>query len=345
MSTIGPLMLDIESTVLSKHDEELLADKSVGGVILFARNFESAEQVAKLTAAIKNINPSILIAVDQEGGRVQRFTKGFSKLPAMKLLGDYYQTDKSSAIKFASDLGELMALEVQSVGCDISFAPVLDLGYSTSKVIGDRAFSSSVDEIVILGSAFISGMKLGGMAATGKHFPGHGSVEADSHFDIPYDLRSLQDIRDNDLSVFSQLTQNLAAIMPAHIVYQQVDQNPAGFSKLWLQQILREELGFNGVIFSDDLSMKGAEVVGGFSDRASLALEAGCDMILVCNDRSAALTVIQQLDDFKMPIESQNRIAKLLMSQNPIGLDALKLTSRWLYLFNRLNEFNSLIKN
>lgn len=345
MRNIGPLMLDIQSTVLSASDKTLLANKLVGGIILFSRNFESADQILKLTNEIKTINPSILIAVDQEGGRVQRFTQGFSKLPALNTLGALYQKDKQAAISYSYDLGELMALEVQSVGCDISFAPVLDLGYSTSRVIGDRAFSTKIEEIVVLGKAYVNGMRDAGMGATGKHFPGHGSVEADSHFDIPYDNRNLAQIKDKDLSAFSQLSVDLAAVMPAHIVYQQIDENPAGFSKIWLKKILREELGFNGVIFSDDLSMKGAEVVGDFKSRAELALEAGCDMILVCNDRPAALKVVEHLNNFQISLDSQNRIAKLLMKNAACGLDALKETSRWQRLNSSLQEFEHQIKN
>ena len=335
-------MLDIESTVLSPDDIELITNNLVGGVILFSRNFESADQVLSLTNAIRSANPSIIIAVDQEGGRVQRFTDGFSKLPPMATLGNYYQIMPDDAISYSRDLGELMALEVQSVGCDISFAPVLDLGHQSSLVIGDRAFSTSIEEITQLGKAFIEGMRDGGMGATGKHFPGHGSVIADSHVSIPYDERSIKEIKNKDIRAFSQLSSELLAVMPAHIIYSQVDEKPAGFSSIWMQQILREELGFDGVIFSDDLSMKGAEAVGGFRQRAKLALRAGCDMILVCNDNEAAKQVIDELDCYSQPIECHNRLEKLQMKKPATGLDSLKQTIRWQHLSARLEQFTQI---
>jgi beta-N-acetylhexosaminidase len=342
MPNIGPVMLDIETTELSVENKILIANPLVGGIILFSRNFESAKQIHALTNAIRAIKPSIIIAVDQEGGRVQRFTEGFSKLPAMGTLGELYQTKPNEAITYASNLAELMALEIQSVGCDISFAPVLDLGYRTSKVIGNRAFSTSIDEIIILGEAFIAGMTKAGMAATGKHFPGHGTVADDSHVTIPYDDRNFESIKNNDLKAFSDLSSKLSAIMPAHIIYPKVDTNPAGFSNIWLQEILRNELCFDGVIFSDDLTMKGAEAVGGYEQRAQLALKAGCDMVLVCNDNQAAREVLDALEKREHPEQSQKRLSKLLMKQPAIGLKELKKSSRWLYIAEQLKQFKML---
>ncbi|TQV84597.1 beta-N-acetylhexosaminidase [Aliikangiella coralliicola] len=335
-------MLDIESTQLSDKDRELIAHQQVGGLIIFSRNFESADQILTLTNQIREVNDSIIIAVDQEGGRVQRFKDGFSRLPSLAKFGRLAEQNLPQAKDFAHDLGELMALEVQAVGCDISFAPVLDLGFETSQVIGDRGFSTKVEPIVQLGSAYISGMKKGGMRATGKHFPGHGSVEADSHFAIPYDDRELETIKNNDLVPFARLAEELGAVMPAHIVYSKVDSQPAGFSQVWLQTILRQELGFDGVIFSDDLSMKGAEAAGDYGQRARSALDAGCDMVLVCNDREAALKVLAELEGYPTSPKSNQRLNSLRMSSSPTGLAELKLSDRWQQLSARLNEFNNL---
>ncbi|WP_444998501.1 beta-N-acetylhexosaminidase [Aliikangiella sp. IMCC44359] len=340
MQNIGPIMLDIDSTELCDEDCRVLESKLCGGLILFSRNFESAEQIQTLTNSIREINSSIIIAVDQEGGRVQRFTDGFSRLPELGVLGDEYAHDADNALYLASCLGELMALEVQSVGCDISFAPVLDLGYLTSKVIGRRAFSCDSNAVVQLGRAYISGMKKGGMMATGKHFPGHGSVEADSHIDIPIDERSFDVIVREDLVPFQELSSDLGAVMPAHIIFSQIDPSPAGFSSYWLKEVLRKQMGFNGVIFSDDLSMKGAEVVGGFSERAKKALEAGCDMVLVCNDRKATLEVIDCLSDFSTDVESQTRLSNLKAVKTAAGLKQLQQTERWQLLSSVLSQVN-----
>lgn len=340
MTMIGPVMLDVASTKLQAEDEQLIASDLCGGLILFARNFESAEQVFELTSAIKAIKPNIIIAVDQEGGRVQRFKDGFSILPPLASLGRLYQNDPQLSREFAADLGELMALEIQSVGCDISFAPVLDLGFQESRVIGDRAFSTDGQVISEIGSAYISGMRNGGMAATAKHFPGHGSIEADSHFEIPYDERGFAEIEQNDLVPFANLKEQYAAVMPAHIIYSQVDEHPAGFSSAWLQTILRQKVGFDGVIFSDDLSMKGAHVAGNFAQRAERALSAGCDMVLVCNDREATEQVMDSLADFKQSELSSNRLQTMQMQSKPQGLATLKQTERWQYLADRLQQFN-----
>ncbi len=340
---VGPVMLDIESYELTDEDKQLISSRLVGGVILFTRNFRSAEQVFSLTQSIRSINSSIIIAVDQEGGRVQRFNdQQFSKLPALARIGELYKLEPQQAVRFSREIGELMALEVQAVGCDISFAPVLDLGLAISEVIGDRAFSTDVEEIILLARAYMQGMRDAGMAATGKHFPGHGSVAADSHLAVPYDDRCRDQIESSDLRAFAALSTEMSATMPAHVVYSKVDSVPAGFSSIWLQQILRNSLGFNGVIFSDDLSMKGAEVAGDFPQRANSALVAGCDMVLVCNNRPAAIEIIEALKEFKHSNDSQVRLNKLLMKNSGIGLKSLHQTARWRYLHARLSEFNKL---
>ncbi|WP_152224567.1 beta-N-acetylhexosaminidase [Pseudomonas sp. SCB32] len=289
----GSLMLDIGGTWLTAEDRQILRHPEVGGLIIFARNIESPRQVRELCAAIRAVRPDLLLAVDQEGGRVQRLRQGFLRLPAMRAIAD-----NDNAERLAEQCGWLMATEVLAVGLDLSFAPVLDLDHQRSAVVGSRAFEGNPERAVALAGAFIRGMHDAGMAATGKHFPGHGWAEADSHVAIPEDERSLEQIRACDLIPFQRLSGELDALMPAHVIYPQVDPNPAGFSRRWLQDILRGELGFDGVIFSDDLSMAGAHVVGDAANRIEAALTAGCDMGLVCNDRASAelaLSALQRL--------------------------------------------------
>lgn len=289
----GSLMLDIAGTWLTAEDRQILRQPEVGGLIVFARNIEEPRQVRELCAALRAIRPDLLLAVDQEGGRVQRLRRDFVRLPAMRALAS-----NAAAEYLAEQCGWLMATEVLAVGLDLSFAPVLDLDHQRSAVVGSRSFEGDPELATRLAGAFIRGMNSAGMAACGKHFPGHGWAEADSHVAIPVDERSLDEIRAKDLVPFRRLSQQLAAVMPAHVIYPQVDAGPAGFSKRWLQDILRGELGFDGVIFSDDLSMAGAHVVGDAASRIEAALSAGCDMGLVCNDRAAAelaLSALQRL--------------------------------------------------
>lgn len=286
-------MLDIAGTWLTTEDRQILRQPEVAGLILFGRNIEHPRQVRELSAAIRAVRPDLLLAVDQEGGRVQRLRQGFVRLPAMRAIAD-----NANADVLAEHCGWLMAIEVLAAGLDLSFAPVLDLDHQRSAVVGSRAFEADVLRVTQLAAAFIRGMSAAGMAATGKHFPGHGWAEADSHVAIPVDERSLEQIRACDLQPFAQLSRQLAAVMPAHVIYPQVDDQPAGFSRRWLQEILRGELQFTGVIFSDDLSMAGAHVVGDAACRIEAALTAGCDMGLVCNDRAAAelaLSALQRL--------------------------------------------------
>ncbi|MEE1951029.1 beta-N-acetylhexosaminidase [Pseudomonas alcaligenes] len=291
----GSLMLDIHGTWLTAEDRRILRQPEVGGLILFARNIEDPRQVRELCASIRAVRPDLLLAVDQEGGRVQRLRNGFVRLPAMRALAA-----NDNAEQLAEHCGWLMATEVLAVGLDLSFAPVLDLDHQRSAVVGSRSFEGDAELATRLAGAFIRGMDAAGMAATGKHFPGHGWAEADSHVAIPVDERSLDEIRARDLLPFQRLSQQLAAVMPAHVIYPQVDAGPAGFSRRWLQEILRGELGFDGVIFSDDLSMAGAHVVGDAASRIEAALNAGCDMGLVCNDRASAELALGALQRLKV---------------------------------------------
>ena len=308
--TLGPLMLDVEGTVLSAQERERIAHPGVGGVILFARNIRDTDQVRTLIAAMREVRPELIVAVDQEGGRVQRVKKGVTLLPPLARLGRWWDENPVQAMQGAREWGWLMAAEMLALGFDISFAPVLDLNVGRSRVIGDRAFHGTPQAVVALARSYIAGMHEAGMAATGKHFPGHGWVEADSHHAIPVDERSEADIRAQDLQTFAQLARDLDAVMPAHVIYQQVDAQPAGFSRYWLQQVLRSELRFEGVIFSDDLTMEGASVAGGYGERAAVALAAGCDMVLVCNNPAGAQTVLEYLDQYPASVD-QARLQRM----------------------------------
>ena len=298
MSTLGPVMVDVQGTVLSAEERQLLAHPLVGGVILFARNFSSPRQLRQLTADIRSIrSPSLLIAVDHEGGRVQRFREGFTVIPPMHRLGLLHDADPKRACEAARATGYIIAYELLAHGLDFSFAPVLDVDFGGSSVIGDRAFSGDPEVIAELAGSLVAGMAAAGMASTGKHFPGHGYARADSHVEVPVDTRALAEIEAADLLPYRRLIpRGLGGVMPAHVVYPQVDRLPAGYSKRWLKDILRGTLGFEGMIFSDDLSMEGASVVGGITDRARSAMDAGCDMVLVCNAPEAARELVGALD-------------------------------------------------
>mgnify|MGYP003705787873 FL=1 len=307
-------MLDLTGTSLMDDEVGLLQNPQVGGVILFARNVESRHQVEALVAEIRAAAPDLLIAVDQEGGRVQRFKQGFTRLPAMQQLGDLTLRDRALGLSLARDCGWLMASEVIACGLDISFAPVLDVDRDTSSIIGDRAFSDQPQLVCDVAGAFIAGMNEAGMAATGKHFPGHGGIVADSHLEAPIDQRSWAELSEHDLVPFVALADQLGGVMPAHITYPEIDPDSVGFSPFWLQQILRSQLGFNGVIFSDDLAMKGADIAGGYVQKAERALSAGCDMILVCNDRAGAQEVLKYMTEQR--VSGSDKIAAMLKTQS-----------------------------
>lgn len=319
----GQLMLDLEGTSLTAEEQALLLHPAVGGLILFSRNIRDAGQVTDLVADIRARRPGILVAVDQEGGRVQRLRDGFTRLPPMRVFGNLWEQDREAAVRAATDCGWLMAAEVLATGIDISFAPVLDLDFGLSAVIGDRAFHRDPAAVIALAGAFIHGMNEAGMQATGKHFPGHGFVAADSHTDIPRDTRQIHELEADDLVPFRRLASRLGGVMPAHVIYGQVAPEPAGFSRYWLQDVLRGALAFDGVIFSDDLSMEGATVAGSFTERARAALDAGCDMVLVCNHRAGALEVLDYLEARGPDAVAAQRLARLY--GQPTGVDGGRL--------------------
>lgn len=324
---IGALMLDIAGTQLTQEDIQLLQAPQVGGVILFSRNIESPQQVRALTDHMRQVRPDILIAVDQEGGRVQRLKKGFTLLPAMGKFGERFLKEPEQALQLAEQCGWLMATEVLAVGIDFSFAPVLDIN-DISDVIGDRGFAKNVQDIIPLARAFMQGMKRAGMANTGKHFPGHGSVKADSHVAAAIDSRRFEEIEKNDMQSFVQLQPQLDALMPAHVIYENVDPNPAGFSPFWIQKILRQQLNFDGVLFSDDLTMQAACVAGGADARIKAALAAGCDMGLVCNQREAACLALDAIKD--LPLPNQARLERMRGQIPNIKItEQLDLGSEW----------------
>jgi beta-N-acetylhexosaminidase len=327
--SMGPVMADVRGLELQPEEREMLQHPAVGGVILFSRNYESAEQVHRLADEIHRLRePPLLIAVDQEGGRVQRFRDGFFRLPPLGRLGSVYEQDRDRALRLAQEAGWLMASEVLSVGVDLSFAPVLDLDLGVSTVIGDRAFHRKPEVVAELAMAYQRGMHQAGMASVGKHFPGHGGVVADSHHSLPEDERSLADLELEDLIPFQRLMHNdLNGVMAAHVLYPQVDTQPAGFSRRWLNGVLRQRLGFQGVIFSDDLSMGGAEWAGDYPDRARMALQAGCDMVLVCNQPEQAARVIESLSGYNDPA-AQLRLARMHGTAFPEH-GALTSCQRW----------------
>lgn len=327
---IGPIMLDIAGLTLAQDEKEKLNHPNTGAVILFSRNYQNPEQVTELINSIRaERNGDILIAVDQEGGRVQRFQQGFTRLPPA---ASYAQSPE-----LAQPAGWLMAAELLAVGVDFSFAPVLDIDCGVSEIIGNRSFSTDPTLATRLSSSFRKGMNEAGMAATGKHFPGHGAVALDSHLTLPVDERDLDDIRAKDLLPFKQLiAEGLEGIMPAHVVYPKIDPNPAGFSPFWIQQILRKELNFNGTVFSDDLSMEGAASVGDFPGRARLAQLAGCDMILVCNNPDAAEQVLDRLPIIQDPIREQR--LKRMQGKPQMNREQLMQTEKWHKLSTLINQ-------
>ena len=320
------IMLDIEGFSLSIEDRALIKSKHVGGIILFSRNFESREQLIDLCFEIKSIKPEILIATDQEGGRVQRFKEGFSIIPSMQRLGDLVAHDEEGGLSLCRRVGWLMASEMIATGIDISFAPVLDLDKDTSSVIGDRSFSEQIDIVISSAKAFIFGMAEAGMASTGKHFPGHGGIEEDSHLVTPIDNRSLSDLESNDLIPYRELVEVLDGIMTAHITFPKIDASVVSFSSEWIKTVLRENLNFQGMVFSDDLTMKGADTAGNYTNKAKLSVNAGCDMILICNDRDGAKEILKFFEENNIP--KSEKVYSMLMSNDVSWKDLEKTTLR-----------------
>lgn len=295
---LGPMMVDVSGVVLDENEKKFLGSSAIGSVILFARNYQSRGQITKLISKIKSIrSPALLVCVDQEGGRVQRFKDGFFPMPPAYRFGQAYDYDPKLGVSMAHSAGTLMATELIEVGVDFSFAPVLDCADLNSKVIGDRGFHQSPEVICKLAGAFIDGMNQAGMVATGKHFPGHGGVVDDSHQITPIDNRNLEQLQDCDLLPYKNLYSKLGGVMTAHVQYPKIDESLPTFSNYWLQHILRKEIGFDGVVFSDDLSMKGAHVAGDPVQRTNRALDAGCDVALICNDPENARSVVDELGD------------------------------------------------
>ncbi|MCP5199325.1 MAG: beta-N-acetylhexosaminidase [Gammaproteobacteria bacterium] len=341
---LGPLMIDIEGCTLSPADRELLRHPQVGGVILFARNYEEPAQLRALTEAIHALRePRLLIAVDQEGGRVQRFRHDFVELPALAMLGELYDRDPDAALALAADCAWMMASELRAVGVDFSFAPVLDLRMAHSAVIGDRALHGEPHTVARLAQAYVGSLHASGMVAVGKHFPGHGCVAADSHHELPVDERDLYDIEQADLLPFRALVRaGLEGIMMAHVLYPRVDSVAAGYSRRWIGEVLRGDLRFEGVVFSDDLSMAGAALgaASSYAERAELALAAGCDVLLVCNRRDAVVEILDALGrDARFP-STQARLTRMHGRGAAPDLASLHASSRWSDVAARLGDLN-----
>lgn len=328
--SLGPVMLDLAGPALSAEEREMLLHPLVGGVVLFSRNYEDPLQLAALTETIHGLrSPPLLIAVDHEGGRVQRFRSGFTALPPCACLGRLYDSDPAAAERAAERAGWLMASELLAVGVDFSFAPVLDVDHGVSAVIGDRSFHRDPETVARLARRYLRGMKRAGMEGVGKHFPGHGGVAADSHLALPVDERELDEMFMTDLVPFERLIRSgLAAVMPAHVVFPAVDAKPAGFSATWLRRVLRGQLRFSGAIFSDDISMAGAEAMGDYAARAAAALEAGCDMVLVCNNPMGAAIVLERLEQGPNPA-AQVRLARMHAAGGHPALADLARQHEW----------------
>jgi beta-N-acetylhexosaminidase len=318
--SLGPLMVDVAGTELTVEDIEVLAHPLVGSVILFTRNYRNPQQITALCAAIRAVRaPHLLIAVDHEGGRVQRFRDGFTRLPPVRLLGRRFDADRREGLRAAQSTGWLMAAELRAVGVDFSFAPCVDLDYGVSEIIGDRAFQRDPDAVGALAAAYLAGMREAGMAAVAKHFPGHGAVTADSHVALPVDRRQFADM-EPDLRPYRLLIDNqLPGVLAAHVEYPAVDPLPASLSKRWISEVLRGALGFHGCVFADDLTMAGAAAFGTAPQRVRLAVEAGCDVLPICNDRPAVLAVLGQVEpDISTPA-SQARLVRMRARGEPPG--------------------------
>lgn len=327
--SLGPIMLDIEGTSLSPADRDLLREPAVGGVILFSRNYESPSQLVDLVSDIRALrSPPLIVAVDHEGGRVQRFRDGFTAVPPMRVIGQEYRRDRQAGEKLARDAGWIIASELRAMGIDLCFAPCVDLDRSVSEIIGDRAFDRHPETVGELAAHFSRGLRNAGMAAIAKHFPGHGAVAADSHLKLPVDRREYGDLLD-DMRPYEKLISSrlIAGVMTAHIIFKDLDEMPASFSRYWIRDELRGRLGFDGAVFCDDLSMKAAAPYGPMAERARLALAAGCDMVLVCNDRSGARKTVAALNDYSNPL-SLVRLARLHGTGHPLR-ETLQSSDEW----------------
>jgi beta-N-acetylhexosaminidase len=360
MEQHAPIILDVAGLALNEKDRQRLAHPLTGGVILFARNWQDRLQLTQLCAEIKAVRSDLLILVDHEGGRVQRFkTDGFTHLPPMRRLGELWMQDKKrptgsgamQATQAATACGYILAAELRACGVDMSFTPVLDLDYGESSVIGDRSFHRDPRVATLLAKSLMHGLLLAGMSGCGKHYPGHGFVKADSHTEIPIDKRSLKAILADDAAPYQWLATGLQSVMPAHVIYPKVDSRPAGFSKRWLQEILRGDFGFTGAIFSDDLSMEGARLLDGqrvsYTDAAVAALQAGCDMVLLCNqsvgDEGKAvdeliegLAAAQKRGSFRPDAASDERRLALLPQTAPLGWDELMVSAPYMQALQHL---------
>jgi len=340
---IGPLIVDIDSVQLTEEESDYLKHPFVGGVILFSKNYSCIDELVTLIKQIKSLRyPSLLIFVDQEGGRVQRFRNGFTELPALGSLGSYYEGDLQKVAGIVRECGWIMATEMKAIGVDVSFAPVLDTFNEESEIIGDRSFHSDPNVICALATIYVSAMNSCGMHAVGKHFPGHGAVTTDSHIELPVDNRTIDAVDQADLIPFKFMASvGISGFMVAHIIFPRVDHTSlAGFSNYWLQKILREKVGFNGVIFSDDLSMEGAAVSSSYFTRANLALSAGCDALIVCNNKDGIFEILDKYSKLQTP----SCMKSLEMIRGPsceIPHDVLRSTSLWKIAAGHIAEFIS----
>jgi beta-N-acetylhexosaminidase len=326
--TLGPLMIDLEGTELKSIERELLQHPLVGSVILFARNYADPAQLAKLVADIHAVrSPALIVGVDHEGGRVQRFREGFSRLPPLRRIGHEYDASPRAGLALAREMGWLMAAELRAHGVDLSFAPCVDLDYGVSEVIGDRALHARAGAVGELAVAYMHGMRSAGMVATAKHFPGHGAVVADSHHALPVDRRTLVDL-EADIAPYRVLIDNgLAGVMVAHVLYPEIDEVPASASRRWIRGYLRNELRFQGVVFADDLSMAGAAAVGGIVERAERALAAGCDVLPVCNHRESVIAV---LDGFRPEPDAAAALRRVrLRGRGQFSVEGLRASAEW----------------
>ncbi len=338
------IIIDLIGAEMSSDERELLQHPLMGGIILFSRNYVSPNQLVELCHSVREARSApLLITVDQEGGRVQRFKQGFVRLPSMGEIGALYQHAAAAGLRLAYCCGWLMAAEILAHGIDLSFAPVLDLNKKLNTVIGDRAFDSNIKIVTALAEAVMQGMHAAGMVATGKHFPGHGSVTLDSHLALPKDVRDFESVYADDMQPFIQLIKKgIDALMPAHIVFSSVDPHPVGFSRFWLQDILRKKLNFTGVIFSDDLNMGAAAEAGGYTARAIKAFDAGCDFVLICNNRTAAIEMLEQVPTHYKVSNEKLHSVKGKFSGN---VDTLYASVAWKQHVNELTEYRKTYEN